>query len=129
MKLNKTTILPVDDPDLSLRMVKALVEEELLTLFLALGKGPAVEQLVQQADAQAQSGKLGRHVVWARETEVVKPYLQGLEDPDGFGADLEEALAITISPADILRDRISKSDPPPRPFRIFLSYSKAELSI
>ena len=128
MKLEKTTILPADDPQLSVKMFRHLIDEEPLVLLVVFGKGPEPEAFVQRADRLAGGEGEPRRVVWAREPEHVRPVLSTLK---GDSTQLNQLQSLKIrgfalSFSDTIRDVIAAEEPVPDMTRILLAYANAE---
>ena len=126
MHLPKTTILPLDDPDLARRLLRQLIEEEPLVLMIVLGADGDAETTVTRADRFAGAAENHRRVVWIRDPSPVQGIIDGLAGGPELKARIPGARAFTLSFADEVRDVIGADEPVPSQFRIFKAYVRAE---
>jgi len=114
MKLERTVVIPTDDPDLARELFQNLVYKEAILLVVVLGKTDKAKRAVECADQCADAVIAGfkRKVVWIREPDILsnelaslKPGRQNLADTE-----LDRVVAFSVSLADSVMDIVTMDD-------------------
>lgn len=77
MNLKRTTILPIDDHDLSLSIFESYVQKEMMIIMILLGDDPKIRGAVERADNLAKISyfQVERWVLWIRDHHTLKTEL------------------------------------------------------
>jgi len=108
MALEKTTILPTDNPTLAASMFRELVEDEPLRLFVVVGTDAAAEALIARVDKILRGSQIPRRAVWCRDFKLIENVVKDLT-----GQKLpapQNLLAFAISVTDEVRDVITRDE-------------------
>ena len=125
MMLQKTTIIPTDDKELALKLMRQLVFEEAHILLVVLGADEATERAVARADKLTGAPGEPRWVAWVRNTELVRELLDELKVPASKRAALKNAIACSMSLNDKICDVVPRN-PEPDMFRLRQAFKAAE---
>lgn len=108
MQLDRTVIIPADDPTLASKLLCSLIYDEDCIVAVVFGDTGESRDAVVKADRRAgvvQAG-FGRKVAWVRDSASVKKVTDGLLPK----TDLQTALAISISLDNTIADTIRKGE-------------------
>jgi hypothetical protein len=114
MQLNNTIILPGDNPELSERLLRSLIEKQDVVTVIIFGRDAVSEDAVQKADLRASAVVAGviRKVAWMQDTAMLG-LLKTLitagagGDPNTISTDIH--IGIAISMTDVLMAVIPKT--------------------
>ena len=113
MQLNNTIILPGDNPELSEKLLRSLIEKQDVVTVIIFGRDAVSEGAVQIADARASAVVAGitRKVAWMQDTKMLgllKTLIKAgdSDDPDSINTDTH--IGIAISMTDVLMYIIPK---------------------
>jgi hypothetical protein len=116
MLLNNTIILPGDNPGLSQKLLKALIDKQDILPVVIFGKDAAAEDAVQIADHCAGSPPAGitRKVAWMQDVTMLD-YLKTLIKAGAGGQpgaiNTDDHIGVAISLSDVLMSVIPKTPP------------------
>lgn len=126
MELFKTTILPTDNKELAVRMLRDLIFERPAVLMVVRGRDADAETFVQRADQLAFDEIDPRWVVWARKPEQIEEVVQELKGPANLLKEIPASRGFSLSLADEVKDVIAGSEPVPDLVRVDQAFTKAE---
>lgn len=110
MQLDRTLVLPVDDPALAHSLFSHAVQEEDILLLVVLGTDPMAEEAVRYADRRARVVVQGRErkVAWVRDPDALMDAFEDLSPGrvDLDKEDLSGVLAFALSLDDAVMDVI-----------------------
>ena len=125
MMLRKTTIIPTDNAELAMTLMRQLIFEEAHILMVVLGDDATATQTVERADKLTGAQGEPRWIAWLRKPALVQSLLDELKVTKAQRAALKKAVACTLSFNDNVSDIVPKS-PAPDMFRLRDAFKAAE---
>lgn len=108
--LRRTTILPTDSGADARRMLRELIHDEPLKLFIVLGKGQEAETLAHRASVLSGTDVDARWVVWGRKPDQIEEVIAELDRGNRAEADVVDSRGFVTSLADSVVDVIGQAD-------------------
>jgi hypothetical protein len=129
MELFKTTILPIDDPNLAKQIFTRMVKEQPLVLLVVVGKSDDINDLVQLGDKLAGGNRYDtwRRVVWVRDDNQRENLFEGLDLCEGVSSPQDsDVAAFFIDIDNKVCETIMANDLPATKGRILRGFIIAE---
>lgn len=109
MQLDRTIIIPTDDANLAISLLKSLIYDEDCILAIVLGDSEESKSAVVKADKRAEVVMAGfaRKVAWVRNPAIVQQVLDKMQ-PGLSGGGI---IAVSVSLANKVADTIRSGEP------------------
>ena len=114
MQLNNTIILPGDNPELSAKLLRSLIEKQDVVTVVIFGRDAVAESAVQVADVRASALVAGivRKVAWMQDTTMLgflKTLITAGPGGDPNTVNTNDHIGIALSMTDVLMYIIPKT--------------------
>ena len=126
MELLKTTILPTNESQLALLILRYLIFEKPYVILVVRGMDPNAETLVQRADQLAGDANDPRWVVWAKMPDQIEEVVNELRGSQDLLDKIQTSRGFSLSLTDEVRDVIVGSESVPDMVRVLEAFTKAE---
>jgi len=111
MRLDRTLLIPADDPELAVQLFRQVIDEEDCLSVVVLGDDEKSQRAVQCADTRAQAVIAGynRKVVWIRDRNLLVDQILGLKKGTASltKTSLKTTVAFSVSLADAVMDVVT----------------------